>query len=206
MPDDIPNNEPDILVAGDTATWRRTLPQYPATDGWLISYALVQQQTGLQILITGTADGADHLVNVPAAVTKAWSAADYAGAGYCTRAATGDRFTIWRGTITIAPDLAGQTPGDPRTQARRVLDSINAVLEGRASQEVLEFTIEGTVLRKATVADLLLLRDRYVVIVRKESDLQKIASGRRTGRRILTRFKGPNQGPFSTMGQTGDIR
>ena len=206
MPDDIPNNEPDILIAGDTATWRRTLGKYPASDGWVISYALAQQKTGLQIKIPGTADGDDHLVNVPAAQTAAWSDGDYAGAGYCTNAATGDRFTIWRGTITVAPDLAGEDPGDPRTHGRRVLDSINAVLEGRASQEVLEMTIEGTVLRKATVADLLLLRDRYVVIVRKEEDRQKIASGRRTGRRILTRFKGVNQGQFSVMGQVGDIR
>jgi hypothetical protein len=206
MPDDIPNFEPDSLVAGDTAAWRRTLTKYPASAGWVISYALVQQQTGLQILITGTADCDDHLINVLPAVTAAWSDGDYAGAGYCTNAATGDRFTIWRGTITIAPDLAGATPGDSRTQARRILDNINQVLEGRATQEVLEFNVEGTILRKATVADLLLLRDRYVVIVRKEEDRQKIASGRRTGRRILTRFKGVNQGQFSVMGQVGDIR
>jgi hypothetical protein len=202
MPDDIPNNEPDILVAGDTATWRRHLHNYPATGGWVISYALVQQQSGLQILITGTADGDDHLVNVPPSLTVDWSAGDYTGAGYCSNTTTGDRFTIWRGTIKIAPNLAGADQGDPRTHARKVLDAIGAVLEGRAGQEVLEMTIEGTILRKATVADLLLLRDRYVIIVRGENDREKIASGRRTGRRILTRFKGADQGRWGI----GDIR
>jgi len=204
MPDDIPNFEPDLIVAGDTATWRRHFDKYPASDGWVISYALVQQRTGLQILITGTADGLDHLVNVPAATTAAWSDGDYTGAGFVTLGA--NRFTVWQGTLTIAPDPAGASPGDLRSHARRVLDAINQVLEGRASQEVLEFTVEGTILRKASVNDLLTLRDRYLVIVRKEDDAQKIANGRRTGRRLLTRFNNPNRGRFSAMGQVGDIR
>jgi hypothetical protein len=204
MPDDIPNYEPDLLVAGDTATWRRTLGNYPASQGWVITYALVQQKTGLQILITGTADGDDHLINVPPSVTAAWSDGDYAGSGYCTKSP--DRFTIWRGTITISTDLAGATPGDPRTHGRIVLDAIEAVLEGRANQDCQRIVIADTLLIKYPVADLLMLRDRYVVIVRKEEDRAKIASGRRTGRRILTRFRAANQSPFTARGQSGDIR
>lgn len=205
MPNDaIPSSEPDQLIAGDTAAWRRSLGQYPANDGWVISYALVQQRTGLQILITGTADGADHLVNVPADTTAGWQEGAYSAFGSVSKGP--DRFTIWKGTIEILPNPAGADPGDPRSHAQRVLDAISQVLEGRATQEVLEFTVEGTVLRKATVSDLLMLRDRYLVIVRKEQDLDKIRSGRRTGRRILTRFNNPARGRSTSMGQVGDIR
>jgi hypothetical protein len=190
MPDmTIPDYEPDQLVAGDTATWRRQLDLYLASDGWTLSYALVQQKTGLRILITGTADGTDHLISVPGAVTAEWPDGTYSATGFCSKAA--DRFTIWRGTIVLLPNPAALVTGDPRTHAVKVLDAIQTVLEGRASQEVLEMTVEGVTLRKAAIKDLMDLRDRYEMLVQRERTADAIRSGRPTGRRILARFVSP---------------
>src|ERR1035441_2117893 len=99
------------------------------------------------------------------------------------------------------PGRTARTPA-PRTHGRIVLDAIEAVLEGRANQDCQRIVIADTLLIKYPVADLLMLRDRYVVIVRKEEDRAKIASGRRTGRRILTRFRAANQSPFTARGQS----
>ena len=32
----IATTEPSSLTAGDTATWLKSLPDYPATDGWAL--------------------------------------------------------------------------------------------------------------------------------------------------------------------------
>jgi len=64
----VPTAVPASLRAGDTATWLRSLADYPASDGWVLSYVLVK--TGAQIAITATASGADHLVEVDAATNN----------------------------------------------------------------------------------------------------------------------------------------
>ena len=72
----IPTAVPATLRVGDTATWRRTLSDYPANDGWTLAYVLVK--TGVQIAISASADGASHLVEVATATTGAWTAGTYA--------------------------------------------------------------------------------------------------------------------------------
>ncbi len=190
MAAEIPTFEPDKITAGDTACWKRYLKDYPAGDGWALSYALVRRESGEQIRFVATADGDGHLVNVPANGTAAWLPGDYAGQGYVTNGE--DRFQVWDGLLSILPNYAGGNVGDVRTHARKVLDAIQAVLENRATQQVLEFTVEGTVLRKASVADLLMLRDRYTVVVRKEEERARARAGKATGRRILTQFVKPD--------------
>lgn len=188
-----PTFEPDRITAGDSATWKRSLPDYKAGDGWALTYAFVKQDGGGSQAITfaATPSGDDFLVNVPAATTAPWPPGDYVGQGYVTL--TPDRFKIWDGFLRILPNLALAPAGvgDIRSHARRTLDAIQSVLEGRATQEILEWTVEGVVLRKASVTDLLLLEDRYLVKVQKEEALARIRAGKATGRRILTKFIRP---------------
>jgi hypothetical protein len=187
----IPINEPDRLMAGNTAKWIRSVPDYPASDGWALSYALVQKSgTGGQaVTFSATASGDDFLVNVPGNTTAQWPAGEYAVQGYVSKA--GDRFCVFEGTLTVAPNFAAGQAGDVRSHARKVLDAIEAVLEKRATQEILEWTIEGTQLRKAAVNDLLALRDRYKTIVLKEEARERARQGRPNRRRILTQFVRP---------------
>lgn len=181
--------EPLSIVAGDQAEWTRTLSDYPASDGWALSYTLVERKTGAGVSFDATGSGSEYTVTVPSATTAAWPAGYYVGQGYVTKA--GERKTVWAGTIEIKPNLASGMAGDIRSHARKVVDSIEAVLEGRATEQVLDFSIEGTTLRKTPVADLLTLRDRYLVEVRREEARERAAMGLASGKRILTQFVRP---------------
>lgn len=190
MAANVPLIEPDTITAGDTVTFERAYVDYSAGDGWVLTYVFVHQPTGVAQSFSSTADGDMFLITVPAATTASWPAGDYSGQGYVTLA--GQRFTVWTGRIKVKPNFAGGPVGDTRTAARMILDNVESVLAKRATQEVLEFTVEGTTLRKASVNDLLKLRDRYRVIVSNEEAEERARAGKATGRRILTSFVNPS--------------
>lgn len=174
--------EPASLIAGDTAKWIKALPDYPASVGWALSYELVN--AGQRIAFGSAPYGDDHLVNVPAATTAPWAPGAYS---YRARAAlAGEVFTVGAGPITVAPAFAAST--DARSQARRTLEAIDAVIEGRASSAVAEYSIAGRSLKNIPVAELLTLRDRYARMVRDEEAAAAIASGRGNPGRVYVRF------------------
>lgn len=181
MPQTVPAGEPARVTAGDTATWTRSLPDFPATDGWVLSYALVR--TGVLLGITASAQGADHLVSVAAATTAAWQPGRYAWQASVARGA--ERHTIGTGYLEVLPDFAAQAGGhDGRSHARRVLEAVEAVIEGRASQAHAEYAIAGRQLKFIPIPELLALRDRY----RAEVRAQDVAAGLRAAPRINVRL------------------
>jgi hypothetical protein len=188
----IPTVEPDRITAGDTGIWKITVSDYPASEGWTLSYALVKRgatPADDAIAFSATASGDDYSISVD---TTSWPAGDYEGQGYVTKA--GERHKVRDVFITVEPNFAVGKTGDVRSHARKVLDCVEAVIEKRATQEILEWTVEGTQLRKATVSDLLMLRDRYKAIVNKEEARSRVKAGKASGRRILTRFVRPGSG------------
>lgn len=183
---DIPSSEPASVVAGDTLAWKLTLGDYPASSGWVLSYALRNDQAAIDI--TASASGSDHLVSVPASTSKTWRAGSYAWSAFVTKAS--ERYTVGNGTIIVAPNLAVGGPVDSRSHARRVLDAIEAVLERRATKDQEEFTIGDRSLKRTPLAELIRLRSVYRGEVRREQQALDIAAGRDSGNRILVRFGG----------------
>ena len=180
----IPIIEPGIITAGDTITWLRSLPGYPATGGWALHYAL----RGLAAIdIAASADGDNHLVSVIPATSAEYTDGIYTVQGYVTNGT--DRITVFSDTITIKPDLVSAVAGyDGRSHVKRVLDSIEAVIEGRASKGDQQLTIDGTTLIKMTATELLQLRTRYKTEYRKEQRSARVAQGKNSCRKIVTRF------------------
>ncbi len=83
---------------------------------------------------------------------------------------------IDQGMMTVDPNPA-TADLDSRSQAQRILDLVNAAIEGRASSADLEYEFEdGRRVRMMTHAELMVLRDRYVKIVATEAN-----KARRTG-------------------------
>jgi hypothetical protein len=196
----IPTRIPDQVNAGDTWTWQIALADYSAADGWALSYAFLRHDTGLRILVTSTASGADHLVNVSAATTTAFEPGDYEGQGYVTKAS--ERFKVWEGRLKVLPNYATGEQTDTRTIARKTLDAIEAGIlkvhqanaAGRAGA-ITEWTAEGLSVKRedqaGLLAELISQRDRYRAIVSHEEAHQRRQAGRATGRRILTTFVSP---------------
>lgn len=188
---DISNTEPTQITAGDTIAWSKSLAAYPASDGFVLHYALQMLGGGLPIKIDAAAAGDDHAISITAATSGGWAAGDYSWFSYVTKDA--ERYSVEQGSISIAPDpLKFNAKTDLRSHAQRTLDSIEAVIEGRATQvdEEFEINIAGntTKLKAVAIGELLAVRDRYVEMVKREQTARDLAQGKGGGGRILTRF------------------
>lgn len=168
--------EPSSVRAGDTVTWIKSLPLYPSTL-WTLYYRLINATS--KIDITATASGSDHLVSVLKATSAAWVAGDYA---YVSWVANGtERVTVEQGKITILPDLSAvATAGyDLRTQAKKMLDAIDAALLSLSSGERLAVVEADINTRKFRYdfTGLQNLRNIYAVQVRADDNAERALLG-----------------------------
>lgn len=180
----IPTTEPAEIQAGDTIQWKKTLSDYPASSGWVLSYTLIN--AAAKITITGTASGDDHLVSVTAATSAGYGAGTYAWQAVATLGSA--RYTVGSGTMTVKANLAAATTLDNRTHVKKTLDAIEAVIENRASMDQQAYTIEGRSLTRTPMADLIKLRDKYNALYLQEQNAEAVNAGRGGKNRIFVRF------------------
>lgn len=185
MSENIPTTEPSKIIAGDTLKWNRQdlSSHYPASL-WTLTYALRGPE---KIDITAVADGDFFSVVVAASVTADYKPGSYSWSAYVTSGI--ERYQIDKGTLEICPDLATM-PGayDGRSHAKKVLDSIEAVLENRATKDSEEIEIAGRKITRMPVEDLLKFRDQYKAEYENELTEEKIANGENTGNQVKARF------------------
>lgn len=168
-----PTTEPASIRAGDFATWTKTLGDYPASAGWVLSYALVK--TGTRILFSATASGDDHLIAVPAATTAAWAAGTYTWSARVTK--TTEVYTVGSGSIELLPDLAAASGGlDARSHAVKTLEALEAWIETRDAA-VAEYEIAGRRMKFIPIGELLKMRDQYRREVASEDTAARLAAG-----------------------------
>lgn len=175
----IPTTEPAAITTGDTISWQIALPDYPASGGWTLKYTLVGSAGA--ITIASAASGADHLISITAATSTTWIAGRYQLQKYVEKGSgtTLERITLGSASIEIIKGLAGTTTAsDTRSQSRRILDAINAAIEGRAPRADLEYEIStGSSTRKIksmTVDQLLKAQQAYTLIVWREQNPGKL--------------------------------
>lgn len=165
MSQTIPSTEPQEITAGDTIKWTKSLSDYPASDSWVLSYALVQD--GTQIQITSSASGDDHAVVVAASTSANYTAGTYSWQSYVTKGL--ERYSVDAGIIEILPNFDDQSSGyDDRSHAKKTLDALESVIEGKASKDQMAYTIGGRSLSKMTPQDLIFWRDHYRAECAKE--------------------------------------
>jgi hypothetical protein len=171
-------NEPKKISAGTSIGW--TFSHELADGLWQFSYAL--RGPGV-IDIDATA--ADGLVTVTkqADVTASWVPGLYDWRLYAKKDA--DRQLISSGQMEIEADFASLGAGhDPRSHAKRMLDAINQVLEGRILSDHESYTIDDRRLDRIPILELHKLRRVYIQKVRSEK-----GNGFRL-KRVLTRLPG----------------
>jgi len=126
----IPTIEPDELVAGETWQWEISDSDYPAGDGWVLTYALLDSATN-QIAIVATANGDAHLVDEAFATTAAYTAGTYNYTGFFELA--GVKKAARQGCIVVTIDYAAIST-DPRSSSQIVLAAIEATIAQRATK------------------------------------------------------------------------
>ena len=183
---------PTEFVQGDEFTFRYADSGiYPITDGWTINLSL--RGGGTAIDIASTVDGGNYLLEVAPAVTALWAPGKYIAQLYALLAASHKRTTIWEVYVRVLPNLAVAAAGtDQRTHARRTLEAIEATIEGRAGDDILDSQIDNTTFRRLAPDQLLRLHSYYVAKVRSEEAKARALAGLATGRNILARFTTPH--------------
>ena len=183
MPAAIPNNEPVSLTAGDRWQWTRTLSDYPAPT-WVLAYTLINAAG--KISIAAAASGSDHAVDITAATTAAYTAGMYDWIATVTSGS--DRRTIDNGRLEVKPNLAALSTYDARSFPRRMLEALEAVIQGRATLDQEEMSIEGRSLKRTPFEQLVIQHGRFKALVAAEESAERLRNGLAAGNRLLVRF------------------
>jgi len=177
--------EPNKVTAGDTITWARSVPDYPASAGWTLKYAI---RGPADINITAAADGDDYAISVTAAASGGWTAGNYWWTAYVEKGS--DRHTVATGQIVIAANLTG-TVGtyDGRSQVKKTLDALESLLLGKSTAgDISNITIMGNAVTRMSADELIKWRTHFSQLYAQEQAAEKLAKGENLGGRILTRF------------------
>jgi hypothetical protein len=187
--------EPQEITAGDTIEWKKSLADYPASDGWILTYRLRGSRNygidnSVATIITTDAD--DFLISIPAVITASYAAGDYWLFGFVTNGSV--RKTVIEVRVTVLPDAqAASQAFDGRSHAKKMLDAIESMLEGTASREEQSYQIDiqGKMRQLSFFSrdELIRFRNFYKNEYNRELSAERIAAGKGGGRKILVRFK-----------------
>lgn len=175
---EIPLDEPVSFTAGDTVSWRKLLADYPATDGWVLSYAF-RAPAGAGLDVTAAADGAGFLVTLTAWQTAAFAAGVLYWQARVTRSM--EVHSVDTGQCVVQPSLSATATTaafDGRTPLQKDLDAvrsaIRALLTGGAVQE---YSIGNRSLRRYSLQELQTLESHLVQQVAREQGAARLSAG-----------------------------
>jgi len=181
----IPDRAPASFFAGDTVTFTVSAPDYLPADGWVAKLNLTNS-TGTHA-ITGTDNGDGlHLLTIDAATSAAITAGDFRMVVAVEKGT--ERFTVTTGSVTVRPNLTSAADG--RSSVKKALDKIDAWMAGDRTFEVAEYQIAGRAMKYWEPEKLIAFRSKLIQLFRNEQNADRLASGQRPRRRLLTRMAG----------------
>ena len=189
--DSYSNNEPFELVVGDYWAWKREdlTNDYP-TGLYSLSYEFHCDSGGggsHKFTINAVEADGIYYIEVPSTTTDDYNPHDYIWGAYITRTADSNRVQIDEGKTTILPNLA-DTNADLRSYAKKVLDSVEAVIEGRATIDQSSFSVGNRSLSRMSIDELLELRRVHKVEYLKEVKQARVKNGAGSGNKIGVQF------------------
>jgi hypothetical protein len=178
---------PSEIYAGDTLLFSVALANYKPSDGWTLEYSFRKKDGSVIDITSAAGDSDDHLFDVDSDTTGVWVDGDYSGVA---RVNDGTLYrTIAEARLTIKKEFKQQGADyDSRTPNKRCLDAIIAVMERRATSDVLNTVIAGQSVGRLSPEQLIQYRNYYAALVADEQALVDLANGKATGRNILARF------------------
>lgn len=185
---DIQEGEPTRVVAGDTWVWKRTdlASDYPLAS-YTLTYALRREGDGTVKTITAAEASDTYTVTVPATDSNGYAAGVWKWQAYMTRTSDSARVTLDSGTLVV--EANGATAADPRTHARKVLDALEARIEGRVTKDVNNYSIGNRSIALMSMEELMAARSKYRREVARENINERARKGLATGRTEVVRFR-----------------
>jgi hypothetical protein len=186
----IPTFEPTEIIAGETLNWTKSLPDYPAAEGWTLKYYFRGAGAGFDV--TATADGDDFSVTVSATTTAAMTAGAYYWQAEISLSS--EKHIVDSGQATVKPALAAVASNvvfDGRSRVKKTLDAIDAMLDGKATLDQQEYMIGNRSLKRIPIPDLIALRTHYAQMVSRERRAEKLSQGAPFLKSVHVRFRQP---------------
>ena len=163
----VKNTAPRRLNAGDSASWVVSLPNYPATEGWSLKYAIANASQNYAL--TASALGDDFEVVIPSSTSSSYSPGLYALIGYVEK--DDQRTEVSSNRLEILPNVTSLH--DRRTQAERTLQAIRDLLEGKATDDQQMIQYAGRTLSRYTFEQLIAIESRLARRVAREKAARK---------------------------------
>lgn len=178
------------LILGDTLNFTTAVAGYPASESWVLKFALVLRSGTGAFTLTSAADSTDptlHRVQVDATTTAGWTAGVYSWHSWVEKGA--EKYSVASGSIKLVANPRTATGSmDLRSDAQIALDNVRAVIQGKASADVLRYRINGREIERYSMADLIALESKLAADVRREEDAARIAAGQASRRRFFVRL------------------
>ncbi len=157
----------------------------PSTD--TLVYDCLTDGSAQTITATDNGDGRFKIL-VAYGTTDGWQPGTWNYQAHVTDSA-GIRTFVESGTFEVKHKFADMNSGyDNRTHAKKALDAIEAVLEGKATQDQMSYSIAGRSLSRFSWAELMKARQDYKTEYAREQSAEKINAGLGGGATIKVRM------------------
>lgn len=187
---DVPTKEPREFTAGETVVWSKSFDGYSATDGWALDYYF---RGAGQFDVSTEAQGDGSFLARIDADTQA-PTGTYYFQGWVSKG--DEKHVVARGGCTVLPGLAGDVEAyDGRSNAKKTLDAIDAMLAGKATLDQQQYIIAGgggyRMLNRIQPSELIKLRETFARIVARERRTARVRRGGPLFTDVKTRFQKP---------------
>jgi hypothetical protein len=175
---DIPEGEPARIVAGDTVKFTKSLADYAPADGWVLKYTLVGPSVIANSPFTAGVVNGQWQVTIAATDTAAIvTTGTWRLIGRVELA--GEKYTVFDGYVSILANVAAATQSQLLTHEERCLIAVEAVIEGRIPADLVNYQIDGKLVTKNSMKELLQLRAHYRHLVWRQRNKGKATPSRK---------------------------
>lgn len=179
--------EPVKFTSGDLVQWREVSLESFASVAYSLTYVFRPAGGGDDITVIGSVVSTEFHITIASSVTATMKAGRWHWQSYLTRVSDNARINLATGTTDILPDLS-TVADDTRSHAQRMLNQIEALIEGRGATDVESYTIGGRQINKMSAAELTQWRTYYRNEVDAEDDVERRRNGLPSRNTIRARF------------------
>ena len=169
---------PPKITAGTSVSWAVSVPDFPATKGWALTYTMVIPSA--QVVIESTTDGDAFLFEIPFSESSKWAPGVYSWQSYVSNGT--ERYLIDSGRVEVVLDLESATSGhDARSWIDVAIAALRAAIAGRASKTQLVQIVDGVQVQHMTIEAQKMALDMLL--------FKRVEMRGKWRRRICTKFK-----------------
>lgn len=179
---------PEEMTLGDTIKFKKSLGDFPFSDGWTLTYYFVKEDGSTAELFNVEAtqfeSSEDYLITIATDDTSGRAAGDYSWRAKVTK--SGETSTIEMGSITLNPSYTSVV--DTRSDACKIVAAIDASMANKATPEQKKLKIKDREVEKYDTGQLMQMRTYYSTICQREKTAEDLALGKANPNKTRTRL------------------